>query len=78
MCAFSFESSVRREVDTTATGQTLQDVISPLLDDADSIISGSLGGHIPPLSPHLIFTIPTTKSCKHPAEASQLRVGVGR
>jgi len=57
MTAFSFEPSVTPKADTIATAQTLQYVISALLDDADSIISGSLGGHIPPLpSPLLSFS----------------------
>lgn len=56
MDGFSFEPSVMPQADTIATAQTLQYVISALSDDADSIISGSLGGHIPPLfSPFLSF-----------------------
>lgn len=77
MDGFSFEPSVMPEADTIATDQTLQYVISALSDDADSIISGSLGGHIPPpfLSPPFFFTIPVTESCKHSVEASPAKSG---
>lgn len=57
MDGFSFEPSVMPKADTIATAQTLQYVISALSDGADSIISGSLGGHIPLLfSPLLSFS----------------------
>lgn len=77
MDGFSFEPSVVPEADTIATAQTLQYVISALSDDADSIISGSLGGHIPPLFSPLLyfFTIPATESCKRSVEASPAKSG---
>lgn len=78
MDGFSFEPSVMPEADTIATAQTLQYVISALSDDADSIISGSLGGHIPPLFSPLLFTIPATESYKHSVEASPAKSGSGR
>lgn len=80
MDGFSFEPSVTPEADTIPTAQTLQYVISALSDDADSIISGSLGGHVPPLSaPLLSFsTVPATKSCKGTAEASPATGRSGR
>lgn len=77
MDGFSFEPSVMPEADTIATAQTLQYVISALSDDADSIISGSLGGHIPLLffSPPLFFTVPATEAVNTQLRPSQLRVG---
>lgn len=79
MDGFSFEPSVMPENDTIATAQTLQYVLSALSDDADSIISGSLGGHIPPifLSPPFFFMIPATKTCKHSVEASPAKCRSG-
>lgn len=63
MDGFSFEPSVTPEADTIPTAQTLQYVISALSDDADSIISGSLGGHVPPslLSPPFFFHSPSNQ-----------------
>lgn len=77
MDGFSFEPLVMPEADTIATAQTLQYVISALSNDADSIISGSLGGHIPLLffSPLLFFTTPATEAIKTQLRPSQLRVG---
>jgi len=70
MDGFSFEPSVMPEADTIATAQTLQYVICALSDDADSIISGSLGGHVLPLfSPLLSFS----QSQRLRAENTQLR-----
>lgn len=77
MDGFSFEPSVMPEADTIATAQTLQYVISALSNDADSIISGSLGGHIPLLffSTLLFFTIPASEAVNIQLRPSQLRVG---
>lgn len=77
MDGFSFEPSAMPEADTIATAQTLQYVSFALSDDADSIISGSLGGHIPPLFSPLLpfFTIPVTENCEHSSEASPAKSG---
>lgn len=77
MDGFSFEPSVMPEADTIATAQTLQYVISALSNDADSIISGSLGGHIPLLffSTLPFSTIPASEAVNIQLRPSQLRVG---